>query len=174
MTSLIDASKMNIDSPIPTGPWTLYFHSPEETKWTLNTFISLGSMKTWNDFWAIIESIKPESLSDGMFFMMRDPSPPLWESHQNIRGGCYSFRCQKNGAQDIYLNHIICAMLDQLANNSDNRINGISISPKRGFNIIKLWNIDAQKFNHPSNINTSFSTIRESDIMYTPFIQKKM
>jgi hypothetical protein len=174
MTTLFDASKMNIDSPIPTGPWTLYFHSPEETKWTLNTFISLGSMKTWSDFWTIIEALKPESLSDGMFFMMRDPSPPLWESHQNIRGGCYSFRCQKKDAHDIYLNHIIVAMLDQLSNHPQNRINGISISPKRGFNIVKIWNVDAQKFNHPSNMNTTFSAIKESEIIYTPFVQKKM
>jgi hypothetical protein len=109
-----------------------------------------------------------------MFFMMRDPSPPLWESHQNIRGGCYSFRCQKKDASDIYLNHIIASMLGSLSGHPENRINGVSISPKRGFNIVKVWNTDAQKFNHPSNISTSFSTIREADIMYTPFVQKKM
>jgi hypothetical protein len=174
MASPIDISKMNLDSPIPTGAWTLYFHSPEETKWTLNTFISLGAMKTWREFWAVIDTLKEASLSDGMFFMMRDPSPPLWESHQNIRGGCYSFRCQKKDASDIYLNHIIASMLGSLSGHPENRINGVSISPKRGFNIVKVWNTDAQKFNHPSNINTSFSTIRESDIMYTPFVQKKM
>ena len=95
MSSPIDISKMNLDTPIPTGSWTLYFHSPEETKWTLNTFINLGAMKNWRDFWAVIDTLKEASLSDGMFFMMRDPSPPLWESHQHIRGGCYSFRCQK-------------------------------------------------------------------------------
>ena len=174
MTTPIDISKMNLDTPIPTGPWTLYFHSPEETKWTLNTFISLGAMKNWRDFWTVIDTLKIESLSDGMFFMMRDPSPPLWESHQHIRGGCYSFRCQKKDAHDIYLNHIIAAMLGSLGAHPENRINGISISPKRGFNIIKVWNTDAQKFNHPSNIDTSFSTIRESDLIYTPFVQKKM
>jgi len=173
MTSLTESSKINLDTAIPTGPWTLYFHSPEETKWTLNTFISLGSMKNWRDFWTVIEALKVEAFSDGMFFMMRDPSPPLWESHHNIRGGCYSFRCQKKDAPDIYLNHIIACMLGSVSND-DNRINGISISPKRGFNIIKIWNTDAQKFSHPSNINTSFSTIRESDIMYVPFVQKKM
>jgi hypothetical protein len=166
--------KMNINSDIPTGSWTLYFHSPEETKWTLNTFVSLGSMKTWDDFWNIMDALKIESLSEGMFFMMRDPSPPLWESHQNIRGGCYSFRCQKKEAHDIYLNHIIASMLGQLSTSIENRINGISISPKRNFNIIKVWNTDAQKFNSPSNIQTGFSPIYENDIMYTPFIQKKM
>jgi hypothetical protein len=174
MANSIDISKLNLDSSIPTGPWTLYFHSPEETKWTLNTFINLGSMKTWYDFWSVIETLKVESLSDGMFFMMRDPSPPLWESHQNIRGGCYSFRCQKKDAADIYLNHMIAAMINGLSGYLENRINGISISPKRGFNIIKVWNTDAQKFNNPSNINTTLSIIREADIMYTPFVQKKM
>jgi hypothetical protein len=174
MTSIIDTSKMNIDSPIPTGTWTLYFHSPEEIKWTLNTFISLGSMKTWHDFWNIIETLKVESLSDGMFFMMRDPSPPLWESHHHIRGGCYSFRCQKKDASDIYLNYIIASMIGILTVNPENRINGISISPKRGFNIIKIWNTDAQKFNDLSNINTNFSVVRDGDIIYTPFVQKKM
>ena len=170
----LSESNTNLDSPIPTGSWTLYFHSPEETKWTLNTFINLGTMKNWRDFWTIIEALKPESLSDGMFFMMRDPSPPLWESHQNIRGGCYSFRCQKKDAADIYLNHIIAAMVGSLSLSPDNRINGISISPKRGFNITKLWNTDAQQFNHANNINTSISTVKESDIIYTPFVQKKM
>jgi hypothetical protein len=106
--------------------------------------------------------------------MMRDPSPPLWESHHHIRGGCYSFRCQKKDASDIYLNYIIASMLGSLVAHPENRINGISISPKRGFNIVKVWNTDAQKFNHPSNIDTTITTIREGEIMYTPFVQKKM
>ena len=173
-TSSVFDINTNIDSPIPTGSWTLYFHSPEETKWTLNTFISLGSMKKWEDFWITIDALTTESLSDGMFFMMRDPSPPLWESHHNIRGGCYSFRCQKKDASDIYLNHIIGAMIGLLNINIDNRINGISISPKRGFNIVKIWNTDAQKYNVPANINTHISNVREGDIIYTPFVQKKM
>lgn len=166
-------SSNQLDSAIPTGSWTLYFHSPDENKWTLNTFISLGSMKTWRDFWTIIDGLGLDYLSSGMFFMMRDPSPPLWESHHHIHGGCYSFRCQKAEAPDIYINHIIAAMINQLSDSS-NQINGLSISPKRGFNIIKVWNTKASAFSKPSDLNTTFSTIRDSDIIYTPFVQKKM
>ena len=172
MTTLLDDSK--ISSLIPTGSWTVYFHSPEETKWTLNTFVSLGSMKTWHQFWSIMEVLKTESFSDGMFFLMRDPAPPLWESHYHIRGGCYSFRCQKKEAADVYLTYISAAMLGGAATSDDNKINGISISPKRGFNIIKVWNTDAQKFSQPSTLCTSISTVKESEIIYTPFVQKKM
>jgi hypothetical protein len=120
-----------------------------------------------------MEALKAESLSDGMFFLMRDPSPPLWEHHHHIRGGCYSFRCQKAEAPDIYVNHIIAVMMNVLTD-PKNQINGLSISPKRGFNIIKAWNNNASAFCKPSDLNTSFSTIREQDIIYTPFVQKKM
>ena len=174
MSTPLDESKISLSSTIPTGPWTLYFHSPEETKWTLNTFISLGSMKTWHQFWSIMETLRTESFSDGMFFLMRDPSPPLWESHHHIRGGCYSFRCQKKEAADIYLTYSIAAMLGGAATSDDNKINGISISPKRGFNIIKVWNTDAQKFSQPSTLSTAISTVKEAEIIYTPFVQKKM
>jgi hypothetical protein len=172
MTTVLDDSK--ISSLIPTGSWTVYFHSPEETKWTLNTFVSLGSMKTWHQFWSIMDVLKTESFSDGMFFLMRDPAPPLWESHYHIRGGCYSFRCQKKEAADVYLTYSIAAMLGGAATSDDNKINGISISPKRGFNIIKVWNTDAQKFSQPSTLCTSISTVKEAEIIYTPFVQKKM
>ena len=47
MANTLDETKYDLDSAIPSGSWTLYFHSPEETKWTLNTFINLGSMKNW-------------------------------------------------------------------------------------------------------------------------------
>lgn len=175
MSAAAHPSKVTLDTPIPTGSWTLYFHSPEETKWTLNTFISLGSMKTWRDYWSVIQTLKQDTLGEGMFFMMRDPSPPLWESHQNIRGGCYSIRCQKKDAPDAYINYSIACMTDIIANDPDNRINGITISPKRGFNIIKIWNTDKSKFDKSSDINPEIANlVKDSEIIYTPFVQKKM
>jgi hypothetical protein len=65
-------------------------------------------------------------------------------------------------------------MLGGATTNADNKINGISISPKRGFNIIKVWNTDAQKFNQPATLCSSITPLKESEIIYTPFVQKKM
>ena len=163
-----------LDSTIPSGSWTLYFHSPEESKWTLTTFTSLGSMKTWKDFWSIMDSLGSEAFNEGMFFIMRDPIPPLWENHQNIRGGYYSFRCQKRDASDSYINHIIAAMTTQLTKNVTNQINGISISPKRGFNIVKVWNQTSVQHNKPSDLQYGITPVVESDVIYTPFVQKRM
>jgi hypothetical protein len=168
-------SPYTLDSAIPSGSWTLYFHSPEETKWTLNTFVTMGSMKTWRDFWTTMELIGNDAFSDGMIFVMRDPIPPLWENHQNIRGGYYSFRCQKRDAAECYINYMITAMISALTQQGSNQINGISISPKRGFNIIKVWNQNATGYNKPSDLQYGICpSVAESDVIYTPFIQKRM
>jgi hypothetical protein len=173
MANELVENSMELDSLIPTGPWTLYFHSPEETKWTLTTFSSVCTFKTWRDFWNLLDVLKTESLSEGAFFIMRDPLPPLWEHHQNIRGGCYSFRCQKKDAADVYINYIIASMLQKLAH-KDNVVNGLSISLKRGFNVIKVWNMNAQAFHSVSDLDNTISSVKDSDIIYTPFVEKKM
>lgn len=168
--------RLDVDSAIPTGSWTLYFHSPDETKWTLNTFTSLGSMHTWREFWNVVDALKPEVFTDSMFFMMRDPIPPLWESHQNVYGGCYSFRCQKKDAPDAYIQYMIAAMLGGInTKDPNNKINGLSISPKRGFNIVKVWNIDGKTYYQPSDLSYGLHPlVKEADVIYTPFLQKKM
>ena len=169
-----ESDTLTIQSQIPTGSWTLYFHSAEETKWTMTTFTKIAKMNNWYQFWAVMDTLNTNSFADGMFFMMRDPSPPLWESHYHIRGGCYSFRCHKKNAADIFLDYVIASMINCASTNPDNYINGLSISPKRGFNIIKVWNSDSQKHNRIGEINTSLNSVQTSDIIYTPFVQKKM
>jgi hypothetical protein len=33
----------NLSDPIPTGPWTLYFHQADAERWTLDTFIKVNT-----------------------------------------------------------------------------------------------------------------------------------
>jgi hypothetical protein len=168
------AMAVTLDSEIPSGSWTLYFHSPEETKWTLQTFTPVGSMRTWRDFWSILDALGTDALAEGMFFVMRDPIPPLWENHQNIRGGYYSFRCQKRDAADSFVNHMIAVMTGELTKHATNRINGLSISPKRGFNIVKVWNHSSVAFHGAEDLVYGCSGVAEGDVMYTPFVQKRL
>lgn len=168
------AQSYTLDSEIPSGSWTLYFHSPEESKWTVSSFVNLGSMKTWRDFWSIMDTLGTEAFSEGMFFLMRDPIPPLWENHQNIRGGYYSFRCQKRDATESYINYTIAVLTGQLTKMATNQINGLSISPKRGFNIVKIWNQTSVQYNKPSDLVYGVQGVAEADVIYTPFVQKRM
>jgi hypothetical protein len=167
MASMYSAT---INSSIPTGSWTLYFHSPAEEKWSLSTFTKVGTIVNWNDFWNIISELNSELFCDGMFFLMRDPHLPLWENSKNVYGGCYSFRAVRNSASDTFINCMITSMLNAIYVDPKNTVNGLSISPKKDFNVIKIWNTDSVNYNKPSDVNNELC----QNIIYTPFIQKRM
>lgn len=165
---------------IPSGSWTLWFHNPEDSKWTLSSFTKVATFSTWHDFWQIADGLlnskkdSTDAFGEGMFFLMRDNIPPLWENSANIRGGGYSFRVQRREASDLYLVYCIAAMLEEVMNTPLNKVNGVSISPKKNFNIIKIWNTNAETFNKITDIKTIVKDLKVDDFMYTPFHQKHM
>ena len=77
---------------------------------------------------------------------------PTWEDPQNIDGGCISIKLSLIEAVDLWKKIGI-----YLASSSfDDKINGISISPKRNFNIIKIWvkeEIDMNTYKLPDEFN---------------------
>ena len=164
----------SLDSAIPSGSWSLYYHSMAETKWSLSTFQKVGTMATWRDFWGVVEGLTPVSIADGMFFLMRDPIPPLWENAQNIYGGSYSMRIPKDGAGEAFVAYAIAAMIGDITTDAANVVNGLSISPKRGFCIIKVWNKDCTRFKDPAELRLQWPTLHTADILYTPFVEKNM
>ncbi len=73
---------------------------------------------------------------------MRDEIRPIWEDNNNINGGCWSFKVVK---KDIYQSWIdlSISLIGETLSSLPLLINGISISPKKGFCIIKIWNKDS-------------------------------
>ena len=166
---------MNLDTPIPSGPsWSLYYHPSDEPKWGLATFINAGSMKTWRDVLILTETLGVDKLSDGMFFLMRDPVPPLWENSKNIYGGAYSFRVPKKEAGQAFVDYAIAAMTKQIMTDPANFVNGMSISSKKTHNIIKIWNTNATTYSSPSDMLVLIPGLRTEDVLYTPFTDKRM
>jgi hypothetical protein len=177
------SSTAGLDSALPSGVWSLYYHAPREKRWTLDTFQLIAKMKTLREALAVFHELG-DKLKRGMFFCMRDPIPPLWENYQNIRGGSYSLRGGPEEGADYYKAYILGAMLEQAATDADDKIVGISISPKImngpngahrvGFYVIKVWNKDCEKFKDPAGIHLLHQKLVPSDILYTPHVEKKM
>jgi hypothetical protein len=163
-----------IDSPIPTGSWVLYHHPMAETKWTLSTFKTVATMSTWREFWSVMETLRSSTLSDSMFFLMRKGIDPLYENYQNIRGGSYSLRISKDQAGECFLVYAIAMMMGDATTETMNTINGMSISPKRGFSILKVWNTDCTKFKDPAELKLHWEGLHASEILYTPHVEKKL
>ena len=54
----------------------------------------------------------------------------------------------------------------------EDTVQGITISPKKGFHVIKLWNKEAAKFNKAGGL--ALLDKRVADVRYTPHVEKKM
>ena len=172
-----------IDSPLPSGTWTLYFHAPREKRWTLDTFQPIAKITCVREILAVFNELG-DKLRRGMFFCMRDPIPPLWENYQNIRGGSYSLRGGPDEGAEYYKAYTVGAMLNTVTLDAKDQIVGVSISPKImngqngtqrvGFYVIKVWNKDSEKYNSPAGVHLLHSKLQPADVLYTPHVDKKM
>jgi hypothetical protein len=177
--------KIQLDDKLPTGEWTLYFHSPREKKWGIESYTEIGSVSTLREVYALLNALGDAKLKGGMYFWMRRGIPPLWENHQNIRGGSYSLRGGLENGVDIFLTYTIGSMLG-LSTHKDDRVMGVNISPKLvgggnrdtdqtiGFYTIKIWNQDCMKFGLPDGLSLLIKNVAHEDIIYTPHNEKKM
>jgi hypothetical protein len=165
-----------LDSSFPNlAKWSLYFHDTENKKWSLDTFKKIVTIGTWRQFFEMVNAIDYELWSRGMFFLMRDPIPPLWENAANIRGGNYSMRISGNMMIDIFTKYAIaCILGDATPGSTVNIIHGLSMTPKKGFFVIKIWNKDSTKFNSPDDLIVLDGSLKSGAIIYTPFVEKRM
>lgn len=124
--------------------WNFWYHDPEDTSWEIESYQKIFSFDTIEDYWALHKSIKNDMLNSGMFFLMRDGILPIWEDTKNIDGGCWSYKIIKKDAYKAWV-QISAVLIAESISCESNTINGISISPKKGFCIIKIWNNDKEK-----------------------------
>ncbi len=171
---------MDLTTPFPTGSWTLYYHDPSDTKWTLESYKQIVSFNTLGQYFAIMKELGDISTQYGMIFCMRGNIPPLYENSNNIRGGCYSLRIVRNKSSNFFHYYAIACFMGQAVQDKENEIQGISISPKRimeknqSFNVIKVWNKDCQKYNKGGQLAVLGEVNTLCDIIYTPHIEKKL
>ena len=79
---------------------------------------------------------------------MKNNSLPLWEHETNINGGNFSYKIYSKDILQIWKQLCYRLIGNTLTDDEDilNNINGISISSKRNFYIIKFW-LEMLKYN---------------------------
>jgi hypothetical protein len=116
--------------------WVLYYHSAVDRDWTMTSYRKLAAVSSAEEYWGASELLAP-ALPYGMFFLMREHVFPCWDDPQNIRGGCLTLKvpCQDVAAVwDRLCTHALCEHLTGMG-----PVNGVSVSPKGPFCILKLW-----------------------------------
>tara|TARA_B100000780_G_scaffold59456_1_gene38015 strand:+ start:3062 stop:3607 length:546 start_codon:yes stop_codon:yes gene_type:complete len=121
--------------------WTLWLHLPYDTDWSINSYKKVTTFETLEDCIILIENINKEIVEKCMLFIMKNNIKPIWEDVENSKGGCLSYKITTDNVYEVWkkLNYYLIG--ETLMDDKDimDNINGISISPKKNFCIIKFW-----------------------------------
>jgi len=122
--------------------WNLYYHLPHDKKWDLTSYkLIIGNIDNAEKLIAINETLPENVVKNCMLFVMRDEITPMWEDKKNRNGGCFSFKVPNKQVMLVWrsLFYSICGETLCIEKNHNQFINGITVSPKRNFCIIKVW-----------------------------------
>jgi len=121
--------------------WTLWGHLPHDTNWTFESYIRILTFNTAEEIIMLLETLPNEVITNCMLFIMRDGIKPMWEDPKNVKGGCFSYKINNKNVVSIWKNLSYSLVGESLTDqvNARSTINGITISPKKNFCIVKIW-----------------------------------
>ena len=153
--------------------WILWYHNPSDKNWNLDSYIKVVELNSVEDFCKLKNSWKGNlpSLTEGMFFLMRILNDkiifPQWEDRHNREGGYWSIKIDKGQSEEIWFDLLMLIIGENITNGiyDSLNINGISISPKKQFCILKVWN-NNNKYSDKKLLSSYFDKYHHS-FLYT-------
>lgn len=124
------------------GKWDLYYHLPHDKSWDLASYkVIMNGIDTAEKTVAINESLSENVVKFSMLFAMRSGITPQWEDPKNRTGGCFSFKVINKQVFEVWkaLFYAMCGETLCINKQHSKLVNGITISPKRNFCIVKIW-----------------------------------
>lgn len=100
-----------------------------------------------------------------MIFIMKGNILPLWEDENNSGGGAISYKILDENAVRFWYLLLFRIVGETFFNSSidSKRINGVTISPKKSFHIIKIW-MKAGESIEKITMNDNFGIAHEGQV----------
>ena len=141
-----------------------------DNDWSINSYKKIYTFNTIEKAACLIENLNSEIIEKTMIFLMKNDIKPIWEVEENKRGGCFSYKITT-----CYIYELWKKMSYMLIGNSlidddiiVKNINGISISPKKNYCILKIWINDVANFKESSIydfINYSIENFNKEELL---------
>jgi len=121
--------------------WTLWSHLPHDSDWSIESYKNIMTFDTIESACAIIETLLESMINRCMFFLMRDNITPVWEDSRNEAGGCFSYKVSHKCINITWKKIVYAVIGNTLSSNYDmlQSINGVTVSPKKNFCVVKIW-----------------------------------
>ena len=142
--------------------WVLWAHLPHVIDWSMKSFIEIHGVNNVKETTDLVNYLPNNLINNCMLFYLREGIKPIWEDPKNRDGGCFTFKIFNKDVPGVWKDLMYSVCGESVSNNIEfnESVNGITVSPKRTFCIIKIW-MRTKKFSDPSIItpikNLSFS-----------------
>jgi len=163
----MDALSIPTQQHILLDKWNLYSHLPHEKDWSITGYnIIMPKIDSVEQVIVLNESIHENIVKNSMLFVMRDGITPIWEDPRNRVGGCFSYKVINKCIPEVWkhLFYLLCGESLCVEPALNAHVNGITISPKKNFSIIKIW-MDTAKYQDP-NIITSMPNLMKQGCLF--------
>ena len=147
-------------SNILKNQWTIYAHMPSELDWSISSYKKIMTIKTVEDIIGLFRNLSKPIISSCMLFIMKNDIKPMWEDERNRKGGSFSYKINNRIVANIWKELAYLLVGESLLIKNKDIVNGITISPKKNFCIVKVWlntckHIDPTIINAPKGLSSS-------------------
>ena len=140
--------------------WTLWAHLPHDTDWSLSSYKNILDINCVESVLTLENVIPDVMIQNCMIFCMRKNINPTWEDPNNRNGGSFSFKINNHVVSSVWKELLMNLTTETILNDElkNRQINGITVSPKKNFCILKIWMKDISiqditLFNLPKEID---------------------
>ena len=167
------------DKHMLNSKWVVWYHNPSDKSWDRESYKDILEIASLEDFFVLKNSWQNclPLVSEGMFFLMRKLKNdkviyPQWEDINNKHGGYWSFKIDKDKAQDVWFKLCGFTIGEYICENNKEslHVNGISISPKKNFCIIKIWNNNSKK-EDTKLLSSKLDLLNMSEVKYSSHLE---
>lgn len=121
--------------------WSFYLHLHDTSDWSLKSYIKILEFDDAENAILLNDEINYDLIKKSMIFVMKDNVKPMWEDENNKNGGCFSFKIANKDVEKIW-KEVYYRLIGQsitIEQCDYEKINGITLSPKKKFCILKIW-----------------------------------
>lgn len=122
--------------------WDLYYHLPHDKNWNLESYVPIkNNIDNVETVVKITDEMHDNIIKNCMLFIMKSGITPTWEDPKNRNGGCFSYKVSNKFVVDVWKNlfYLVCGNTLCINPSYNKHVNGLTISPKKNFCIVKIW-----------------------------------
>jgi hypothetical protein len=121
--------------------WAYWAHLPHDTDWRVESYKKVLEFDKMEQIIALNEMLPEKLVKNCMLFIMKKGIKPIWEDAKNRDGGCFSYKILNKNVFESWKSLTYSLVGESLTKDIRfiKTINGITISPKKSFCIIKIW-----------------------------------